>query len=186
MRRAEVERETKETKIKIILDLDGEGKLKGKIPIPYWRHLLETFVFYSSFDLEVYAEGDIEVDEHHLVEDLGLTIGMALRDALSNTNFKRFSHQILPMDEALVLLAIDISGRPYLKWKEDIKRDGHDLIKEFLKAFVNESKITLHVNIISGENLHHIQEAIFKALGLSLKEATRIEERISSTKGKIL
>lgn len=186
MRKVEVERETKETKIKIILDLDGNGELKGEFPIPYWKHLLETFVFYSSFNLEIYAKGDIEVDEHHLIEDVGLTLGMALKNALSNYNFKRFSHQVLPMDDALVLVAVDISGRPYLGWRENIKKDGNELIKEFLRAFVNESKITLHVNIFSGENLHHIQEAIFKALGLSLKEATSIEEKISSTKGRIL
>ncbi|MCX7942174.1 MAG: imidazoleglycerol-phosphate dehydratase HisB [Dictyoglomaceae bacterium] len=186
MRRAEVERETKETKIKVILNLDGVGELKGEIPIPYWKHLLETLLFYSFFDLEIFAKGDIEVDEHHLIEDLGLTLGMALKNALTNSNFKRFSHQIIPMDDALVLVAVDISGRPYLGWKDNINKDGNDLIKEFLRAFVNESKITLHVNIISGENLHHIQEAIFKALGLSLREAVSVEERISSTKGKIL
>ncbi|MEN2984262.1 MAG: imidazoleglycerol-phosphate dehydratase HisB [Dictyoglomaceae bacterium] len=186
MRKAEIERETRETKIKLILDLDGEGKIEGEFPIPYWKHLLETLIFYSSFNLEISAKGDLEVDHHHLIEDLGLTLGMALKNALANSNFKRFSHQILPMDDALILIAIDISGRPYLGWKDEIRREGNDLIKEFLRAFVNESKITLHVNIVSGENLHHIQEAIFKALGLALKEATRMEERISSTKGKIL
>lgn len=186
MRRAEIERETKETIIKLVLELDGEGKLIGEIPIPYWRHLLETLIFYSSFNLEIHAKGDIEVDPHHLIEDMGLTLGMALRNALSSSNFKRFSHQILPMDEALIMLALDISGRPYLGWHDNIKKEGNDLVKEFLRAFVNEAKMTLHISVIAGENLHHIQEAIFKALGLSLKEACSIENKISSTKGKIL
>jgi|YelNatPaOPRAMG01_1025707.scaffolds.fasta_scaffold00025_32 imidazoleglycerol-phosphate dehydratase len=187
MRKAEIKRETKETKINLVLDLDGEGNLKGNIPLPYFKHLLETLIFYASFNLDIYGEGDIDVDPHHLIEDIGLTLGMALRSALSS-NFQRFSHQIIPMDDALVMVALDISGRPFLGWHDEknILDKSRLIIKEFIRAFVNEAKITLHINIISGENYHHVEEAIFKALGLALRYACSINEKTLSTKGKIL
>jgi len=187
MRKYELERTTRETKIKLKLNLDGKGRFIGDFPIPYWKHLLETLIFYASFDLEMKAEGDIDVDFHHLVEDVGLCLGTAFYNIIYKYNFKRFSNKIVPMDDALVMTSLDISRRPYLNFKDNsqYRATEHELVKEFLRAFVNESKITLHVIILYGENIHHIQEAIFKSLGMALKEACEISDTTTSTKGII-
>lgn len=186
MRKADFLRETKETFIKVELNIDGKGELIGDFPIPYYRHLISSLCFYASWDLNISAKGDIEVDPHHLVEDTGIVLGKAFLEAVKTYNFTRFSHKIVPMDEALVMLALDISGRPFLSFKDEKEFLRNSLVKEFLRGFTNNAQITLHVWILDGENLHHIEEAIFKALGLALKEAsTIIDKNIMSTKGSI-
>lgn len=187
MRKAEVQRETKETFIKVELNIDGKGELKGDYPIPYYKHLISSLCFYAGWDLNIYAKGDIEVDPHHLVEDTGIILGRAFFEALRNSNFVRFSHKVVPMDEALIMLALDISGRAFLSFKDDLGILKGSLVKEFLRGFSNNSQITLHVWVLDGENIHHIEEAIFKALGLALKEAGSLnfDNNIMSTKGSI-
>lgn len=185
MRKTEIERETKETYVKIALNLDGEGAFLGDFPIPYYKHLISTLCFYAGWDVEINAKGDIEVDPHHLIEDTGITLGKAFNSAILKSSFLRFSNKIIPMDEALVMVVVDISGRPYLEIKDDKEILKGRLIKEFLRGFVNNSQITLHVWILSGENLHHVEEAIFKALGLALGEASKEVSNLKSTKGKI-
>ncbi len=185
MRKSEIERETKETYVKVLLNLDGSGSFSGDFPIPYYKHLFSTFCFYAGWDVEIMAEGDVEVDPHHLIEDTGIVWGKAFYNAVSSSNFLRFSSKIVPMDEALIMAVVDISGRPYLEIRDDKEILNGRLIKEFLRGFVNNSQITLHIWLLSGENLHHIEEAIFKALGFALGEASKEAPNLKSTKGKI-
>lgn len=193
-RKAEVKRTTKETEISLKINLDGKGINKIYTTIPFLDHMLEIFAFHSGFDLTIKAKGDIFIDDHHLVEDIGLALGNVFLKALgSKKGIKRYAEVITPMDEALSYVALDISGRPYLdynvKFLPQYKKSDFDysLIKEFLKAFVSEAKITLHIKILKGENNHHIAETIFKGLARVLKEAVRIENkgRLPSTKGKL-
>ncbi|MCX8022530.1 MAG: imidazoleglycerol-phosphate dehydratase HisB [Syntrophorhabdaceae bacterium] len=190
-RESKVFRKTKETDIKVEWSLDGEGRYGISTGIPFFDHMLSLFAKHGLFDLDIKAKGDTEIDSHHTVEDVGIAMGKALRDALGGMEgIRRYGSAITPMDEALCLTAIDISGRPHLVWRGKIKgtTGGFDaqVVKEFFKAFVNEGKITLHVNLLYGENLHHIIEAIFKSFGMALRDATRKEEAIKgvlSTKG---
>ena len=190
-RSATVARETKETGIRLSLVLDGSGKAKTESPLGFWNHMLTLFAFFGKFDLSVKAAGDIEVDEHHLVEDLGICLGEAFKQALGGkTGIRRFGAALAPMDETLVQTALDISGRPYLMFNIPLIREKENSAllenaREFLKGFVNHAGITLHVTLFSGENLHHISEAIFKGLGLALRDAVEVRDRgVSSTKGK--
>jgi len=192
-RKAIIERKTKETDIKISWMLDGAGNSSINTKIPFFDHMLELFSKHGFFDLEIHATGDIEVDHHHLVEDMGIAMGRALKEALGDfSGIKRYGHAIVPMDEALCLLAIDLSGRPNFVFKGTLK--GHTgnfdtiLIKEYFKGFVNEAKITVHVNLFYGDNIHHKVEAIFKAFGKALREAIAQDKNIKgplSTKGII-
>ncbi|MCX7965620.1 MAG: imidazoleglycerol-phosphate dehydratase HisB [Syntrophorhabdaceae bacterium] len=192
-RRAVIERKTKETDIKISWVLDGAGKAHINTKIPFFDHMLELFTKHGFFDLEIDATGDIEIDYHHTIEDIGIGLGRALKEALQDfSGIKRYGHAVVPMDEALCIFAIDLSGRPNLVFKGNIKGTIGNfdaaLIKEFFKAFVNEAKITVHVNILYGENIHHKVESIFKAFGRSLKEAITRDKNIKgplSTKGVI-
>ncbi|MEN3013668.1 MAG: imidazoleglycerol-phosphate dehydratase HisB [Endomicrobiia bacterium] len=195
-RKSNVKRITKETSVEVKINLDGKGKYKIYTSIPFLDHMLEIFSFHSNFDLFIKAKGDIFIDEHHLVEDIGLTLGEAFLKALGNKKgIKRYAEVITPMDESLSYVAVDISGRPNLcyevKFLPQYKKSDFDysLIKEFLKAFVNEAKITLHIKILNGENNHHISESIFKSLARVLKEATEIEDKSKrktpSTKGSL-
>ncbi len=191
MRTAQITRRTKETEIELYLNLDGEGKISLDTGIGFMDHMLELFAFHGGFDLTIKAKGDTHVDLHHLVEDLGLSLGRALKDALGEKlGIERYADVSIPMDEALARVALDISNRPMLIYEvEHISplMGGFDirLLKEFFRALTTEAKITLHIDLIRGEEPHHIGEAIFKACGKAIFRATRVSERDKppSTKG---
>lgn len=192
-RGASIERKTKETDIRITWGLDGSGKASISTKIAFFDHMLELFARHGFFDLQVDATGDIEVDYHHTVEDIGIGMGRALKEALEDfSGIKRYGHAIVPMDEALCLFAVDLSGRPNLVFKGKLKGQTGNfdvaLIKEFFKGFVDEAKVTVHVNLLYGDNIHHKVESIFKAFGRALKEAITEDKSIKgplSTKGVI-
>lgn len=192
-RSGNVKRKTKETAISIKFSIDGEGFYDISTGIPFFDHMLHLFSKHGFFDLQIEAKGDIDVDYHHTVEDVGIALGKALLQAIPNfEGIQRYGQAIVPMDEALCLLAIDISGRPTLVWKTKIEGKigtfDVEVIKEFFKGFVNESKCTLHINVMYGENLHHKVEAIFKAFAKALRQAITRDERIKgalSTKGSL-
>jgi len=191
VRKAKIKRATKETSIVVSWNVDGGGEYKISTGIPFFDHMLSLFAKHGLFDLEVKAKGDIDVDNHHTVEDVGIAMGAALRDALGDMEgIKRFGSAIVPMDEALCMVAIDVSGRSAFVWKGRMHgRTGGfdvDVVKEFLQAFVNEAKLALHVNLLYGGNLHHKVEAVFKAFARALKEAVEKDGRtkgVPSTKG---
>lgn len=189
-RKCKVSRRTKETELEVTLNLDGTGIYEVSTGIGFLDHMLELFALHGSFDLYLRAKGDLNVDFHHIVEDTGLAMGEALREALGEKKgISRYGYSIIPMDEALCLMAIDLSGRPHFSIKGRLSgRIGDfdvDLVRDFFIGFVNESRITLHIHIISGRNLHHKVESIFKAFGRSLWMACRKTETsdIPSTKG---
>jgi len=194
MREAKINRNTKETKISLTLNLDGQGKADINTGIPFLNHMLELFTKHGLFDLIINAKGDIDVDYHHTVEDIGICLGSAFQQALgTGKSITRYSSGLIPMDEALTQIAIDISGRPYLSFIAEnlIGKTGDfdiDLLKEFFLAFVNNAKLTLHLQVLAGDNLHHIAESCFKGVGIKLDEATKIDNRksdIPSTKGNL-
>jgi len=183
-------RKTNETEIRISLNLDGNGQHHIATGIPFFDHMLTQIARHGHFDLEIDAKGDLEIDGHHTVEDVGLVLGQALREALGDRRgITRFGHAYVPLDEALTRVVIDLSGRPYLIYKVEFKsaRIGDlqtELIEEFLKALVQEGRLNLHVENLYGRNQHHIAETIFKATARALHIATRIEHaEIPSTKG---
>ena len=185
MRIAKVDRKTKETDINVTINLDGEGKYTIDTSIPFLDHMLSLMCKHGLFDLKIKAKGDIDVDYHHTVEDIGIVLGKAIKQALVDMKgISRFGQASVPMDEALSTVSLDISGRPYLVYKVEfpkkskIKNFDPDLIEDFLQAFVSNSSITLHVESLYGRNTHHIIEAIFKALGRALKQAVKIDPRI--------
>ena len=190
-REAKVERKTKETAITVRWKLDGDGAYEVSTGIPFFDHMLSLFAKHGLFDLQVKASGDIDVDYHHTVEDVGIAMGKALRDALGDmSGIRRYGDALLPMDEALCMFACDIGGRPVLVFKGKLSgRTGEfdvDVVKEFFQGFVNEARICLHINLLYGSNLHHKTEAIFKAFGRALRQAVEKDERIKgvpSTKG---
>lgn len=191
-RRSLVERKTTETEIRLDLNIDGTGDSEIETGIPFFDHMLVLFAKHGYFDLTVKAVGDLEVDSHHTVEDVGLCLGQAFREALADKKgIIRYGQALLPMDESLVIVAVDISGRPYLVYKVDLPIENignYDtmLTVEFLQAFVTQAGITLHVDLLDGENPHHIIEAVFKGIGRALDEASRIDTRregLPSTKG---
>ena len=185
MRTAKVDRKTKETDIKVTINLDGEGKYTIDTSIPFLDHMLSLMCKHGLFDLKIKAKGDIDVDYHHTVEDIGIVLGKAIKQALVDMKgISRFGQASVPMDEALSTVSLDISGRPYLVYKVEfpkkskIKNFDPDLIEDFLQAFVSNSNITLHVESLYGRNTHHIIEAIFKALGRALRQAVSIDPRV--------
>jgi imidazoleglycerol-phosphate dehydratase len=185
MRRADVERKTKETDIKVAVNLDGEGKYTINTSMPFLDHMLSLMSKHGLFDVRIKARGDIEVDYHHTVEDVGIVLGKAVKQALGDMKgISRYGQSAVPMDEALALVSLDISGRPYLVYKVEfpkkskLKNFDSDLIEDFLQAFVSNSGITLHVGCPYGRNTHHIIEAIFKALGRALKQAVALDPRM--------
>jgi imidazoleglycerol-phosphate dehydratase len=194
-RKAEVYRKTRETEISVKLNLDGSGVADIEIPIGFLAHLITAFTQHSLMDLKVRSKGDLEVDQHHLTEDLGLVLGQALAKALSDKKgIKRFGFASVPMDEALVETTVDISGRPYLflELPRLPRNKGYFEFgdaREFLNAFVKTSGITLHAESRRGGNQHHILEALFKSLAQALKEAVSLEPRLKgkvpSTKGEL-
>ena len=194
MRTSKIERITNETKINLFLKLDGVGKSTVKTCIPFLDHLLDQLVFHSSIDLELNAEGDIEIDFHHTVEDCGICLGKAFMEALGDKKgINRYGFFLLPMDDALIRVALDFSGRSFLSWKVNFptNRVGDfdlELVREFFNAFSTNSGATLHVEMLDGFNSHHISEAIFKAMGKSIKMAVaknKDVEIIPSTKGSL-
>lgn len=192
MRESFVERKTKETDIKLRLNLDGKGIYKVSTGIGFLNHLLESFSKHSFFDLEIEAKGDIDVSFHHTVEDCGIVLGQAFLKALKDKKgIKRFGHFIMPMDEALVMCAVDISGRPLFYYDDKNLRGkitdfDFELVWEFIKGFVLESRSTVHLKVLEGKILHHVAECSIKCLAKALKEAVKIEnEDIPSTKGSI-
>lgn len=195
MRKALVERKTKETDIKLSINLDGKGQYSINTSIPFFDHMLSLMCKHGIFDMKLKAKGDIDIDFHHTVEDIGIVLGQAIKQALDDMKgISRFGQATIPMDEALASVSIDISGRPYLVYrvifpkKTKIKNFDPDLIQDFLQAFVSNSDITLHVESPYGRNIHHIIEAVFKALGKALKNAVSIDPRIKgipTTKGRL-
>ena len=194
-RQARVERKTKETDITLHLDVDGTGASKVATPIPFFSHMLEAWSKHGLMDLAIEASGDVEVDIHHTVEDVGIVLGQALRQALADKRgIVRYGTAFVPMDEVLVQASVDLSGRPFLVFNVPVARTrvsnfDLDMLQEFFRAFAFNAEITLHVTMHYGHNLHHIAEAVFKAVGRSLAEATRLNPRIAgvlpSTKGSL-
>lgn len=188
-------RKTKETDIKIELNIDGKGKSDILTPIPFLNHLLNNFAKHGLFDLKIKAKGDIEIDQHHTVEDIGIALGEAFKKALGDKKgINRAGYFVFPLDEALAVVAVDISGRAFLNFgckfkKEKIGDLDSDLIKEFFWGFVRHLEASLHIRALYGENEHHKTEAIFKAFGKAMKMACSKEKRIlkelPSTKGLI-
>ncbi len=194
MRKATVKRETRETQIELTVNLDGTGKYSVDTPVGFLSHMLETFSKHSLIDLEVMASGDVHVSHHHTVEDVGIVLGMAVKEALGDKKgIKRFGHAIIPMDEALAMCAIDLSGRPLLFYDDlgyrgKITEFDFELMEEFFKGFTLSAGITMHLKALAGRNLHHIAEALTKSLAVALKEAVSIDPRrqdTPSTKGTL-
>jgi imidazoleglycerol-phosphate dehydratase len=192
---AEVERLTGETQVSIRLGIDGQGTFSGQTGVPFLDHMLHLFTRHGLFNLAVTARGDLEVDAHHTVEDIGITLGQALRQALGEKKaINRYGSALVPMDEALAQVVIDISGRPFLVYDVVLttSRVGEfdtELIEEFLRALAVNAGLTLHVRLLSGKNTHHIAEAVFKGLGRALREAVQIDPRVEgvpSTKGVLV
>lgn len=193
MRRSEIERKTAETDISLALNLDGTGKSNIDTGCGFLNHMLTLFARHGRFDLDVTCHGDVDVDDHHSVEDIGICLGMAFAEALGNcAGIRRYGHIILPMDETLILCAVDLSGRAHLEYGLEIPTEkvgtfDTELTEEFLIAFVRKANMTLHVKQLSGRNSHHIIEGTFKALARTLAQAVSIDEKyrdeIPSTKG---
>ena len=191
---ATIKRKTKETDIVLSLTLNGKGKSKVETEIGFFNHMLEGFAKHGFFDLTLSVNGDLEVDPHHTVEDTGIVLGKAIKDAIGDkAGIKRFGSFILPMDDALCLCAIDLGGRPYLGFECEFKAErvgelDTELVKEFFYAVSYSAGMNIHIKMLSGENAHHMIEAMFKAFGKALDEATSRDERITdvlSTKGSL-
>jgi len=193
-RSAEVERKTRETNIRIALDLDGQGRAEISTGIAFFDHMLTLFAVHGFFDLTVHAEGDLEVDLHHTVEDVGLVLGEAVAQALNERRgIKRYGHAVTPMDDALAAVTIDLSNRPFLVYQlPKLKSTGIAFnplqAKEFCRALAIRGAMNLHINVAYGENEHHVLEAVFKAMGRSLDQACTLDDRIHgvrSSKGTL-
>jgi imidazoleglycerol-phosphate dehydratase len=194
-RQARIERKTKETDIVLHLNIDGTGASKVETGIPFFGHMLEAFSKHGLMDLTVDASGDLEVDLHHTVEDVGIVLGRALRESLGDRRgIVRYGTAAIPMDETLVSAAVDIAGRPFIVFNVPLRRTrisnlDLDLLEDFFRAFAFNAELNLHVNMHYGQNLHHIAEAVFKAVGRAVAQATRLDPRIAgvvpSTKGSL-
>lgn len=194
MRTASIERVTSETSIRVSLCLDGHGAADIDTGVGFFDHMLDAFVRHGCFDADIRACGDVQVDDHHTVEDVGIVCGRAFRDAIGDKGgIRRFGTAFVPMDEALVMASVDISGRGQAFYEVDpqVERIGSfdaQLVKEFFVAFAREAGVTLHVRLLCGENGHHIVEAAFKACARALREATEHDSRVKgvpSTKGSL-
>jgi imidazoleglycerol-phosphate dehydratase len=191
-RTADVQRQTHETRIRIRVDLDGKGSHQINTGIPFFDHMLVLFAVHGFFDLQVDAAGDIEVDHHHTVEDVGLVMGDAFRQALNDrAGIRRYGYAVTPMDETLAAVAVDLSGRPFLVYNVPGVGSGGRIFdaalgKEFFRAFSNRCGLNLHINVAYGENGHHILEAVFKATARALDQAVQLDSRVAgvhSSKG---
>lgn len=193
-RNAEVNRKTKETDIQMQLEIDGTGKSEIETGIGFFNHMLEGFSKHGFFDLKLNVKGDLSVDGHHTVEDTGIVLGQAIKEAIgAKVGIKRYGNFILPMDDTLVLCALDLSGRPYLVYEGEFAAEkvgcmDTELVKEFFYAISYSAGMNLHIKVLSGSNAHHIIEAMFKAFAKALDEATTMDARIQdvlSTKGTL-
>jgi imidazoleglycerol-phosphate dehydratase len=191
-RSAQTARQTNETDIKLSLGVDGSGEVSIETDVPFLNHMLDLFAKHGQFDLKVEARGDVDIDDHHTVEDIGICLGQVLREALGDkAGIKRYASVFVPMDEALAQVIIDVSNRPHFELRAEfpsvtVGSFSVELVHEFLWKFALESRITLHVIVHYGRNTHHMIEAVFKALGRALDEATAIDPRVKgvpSTKG---
>jgi len=189
-----IERKTNETDIQLSIDLDGVGRRNIRQPVPFFGHMLDLFAKHSGFDLTIDATGDIEIDDHHTVEDIGICLGEAFRIAISDkSGIRRYGSRYVPMDESLAHVALDISGRPFLVFHatfgtEKIRTFHTELVEEFFRAFSSHAQVTLHINLAYGTNAHHMVEAIFKAFAGALSEAVRRDGTVRgvlSTKGML-
>ncbi|MCL2559021.1 MAG: imidazoleglycerol-phosphate dehydratase HisB [Turicibacter sp.] len=190
MRCATINRKTKETDIALTLNLDGTGQSKINTGVGFFDHMLTAFSFHSGIDLEVTCRGDLEVDCHHTVEDVGLALAAALLEALGDkVGINRYGTSYVPMDETLARVVIDFSGRPAFVYQVDLQRDrlgtlDTQNVQEFFKSISNEAKMNLHMAVLYGDNDHHKVEALFKAFGRAVREAVKVvDERLPSTKG---
>jgi imidazoleglycerol-phosphate dehydratase len=194
-RKAEVVRETKETRIRVSVDVDGSGKSAISTGIGFFDHMLEAFAKHSAMDVNVEAKGDLHIDQHHTMEDVGIVLGQAFKEAVGGySGVIRFGHAYVPMDETLVRSSVDLCNRPYLVWKVSFPRDkvgqvDTELFKEFFHAFAMNSGACAHIELLYGENSHHIAEASFKSLARALRTAaavdTRLQGQVASTKGAL-
>src|ERR1041385_6510900 len=194
-RTGKTERKTKETEISVSLDLDGKGEAEVETGMPFFNHMLEIFTRHGLFDVKIRARGDLDVDYHHTVEDVGLVLGQAFKEALGDKHgIRRYGFFILPMDESLARVVVDVGGRPHMVYAAEaptmfVRDFNIVLVKEFCRAFSNALGANLHVQLVYGEEPHHVAEAIFKCLARALDVATQIEPRaadqLPSTKGKM-
>lgn len=194
-RRAAVDRGTRETEVRVEINLDGTGRSELATPVPFLNHMLEQISRHGTIDLEVRAEGDVHIDDHHTVEDVGIVFGQAVARALgSKEGIRRYGHAYVPLDEALARVVIDLSGRPGLEYHVDFPRDrvggmDVDLFQEFFRAFCNHAAATVHIDVLRGVNVHHIAETMFKAFGRALRMAVEADPRaqgiLPSTKGAL-
>ena len=193
-RQASVERNTKETQVAISIDLDGSGQLEVDTGLPFLDHMLDQIARHGLMNLSIKAKGDLEIDAHHTVEDIGITLGQAFAKALDKTGIRRYGHAYVPLDEALSRVVIDFSGRPGLFYQVQFAKGtvgsfDVDLFHEFFQGFVNHALVTLHIDNIRGKNAHHQIETIFKAFGRAVRMAVEIDSRASSvipsTKGSL-
>jgi imidazoleglycerol-phosphate dehydratase len=191
-RAAEIRRETKETTVAVSLTIDGSGTTTVSTGIAFFDHMLDQLGKHAGFDLTIEAQGDLEVDLHHTVEDVGIVLGNALREALGDKRgVRRFANALVPLDEALVQVALDLSGRPFLVYAVDpisewIGTFDPQLAEEFWKGFVDGARVTLHLRSLSGKNGHHVIEASFKGVARALRDAVKIEsDDVPSTKGTL-
>jgi imidazoleglycerol-phosphate dehydratase len=193
-RKSKVARTTTETDIRIKLNLDGKGSYILETGVPFLDHMLALWSRHGMFDLDISAQGDTGIDDHHTVEDIGICLGQAIANALGEkTGIRRYGTAFAPMDEALAMVVVDISGRAFLSFEalmpaQKVGDFDTELVEEFIRALANHADITLHVRLMQGKNTHHVIEAIFKGLGRAIKEAVSIDERIEgimSTKGQL-
>lgn len=193
-RQAKVERNTKETQITVAVNLDGTGKLESDTGLPFLDHMLDQIARHGLIDISVKAVGDLDIDAHHTVEDIGITLGQAVGKALDKTGIRRYGHAYVPLDEALSRVVIDFSGRPGLEYhvqfvKGTVGSFDVDLFHEFFQGFVNHALVTLHIDNLRGKNAHHQIETIFKAFGRAVRMAVELDPRsvgvIPSTKGSL-
>jgi len=194
-RSAKVSRDTLETQITVALNLDGSGKSSFNTGIPFLEHMLEQIARHGAFDLDIEASGDLHIDDHHTVEDIGITLGQAFKQALGDKQgIMRYGHAYVPLDEALSRVVIDFSGRPGLEYRVEFRRPrigqfDVDLFHEFFQGFANHAPATLHIDNLTGHNAHHVAETVFKAFGRALRFAVSQDERmqgvIPSTKGSL-
>ncbi len=194
-RRAEIRRETLETRVRVQIDLDGTGRGDFRTGVPFLEHMLDQVARHGMFDLGVECEGDVHIDDHHTVEDIGITLGQAVAQALGDKRgVRRYGHAYVPLDEALARAVIDLSGRPGLVFSCDFTRESigsfeTQLVQEFFQGFVNHARITLHLDLLRGSNAHHQAETLFKAFGRALRMACEIDPRLgqglASTKGAL-
>ncbi len=194
-RQAAVERSTLETRVAVQVDLDGSGRGTFATGVPFLDHMLDQVARHGAIDLEIKAEGDLHIDAHHTVEDIGITLGMAFAEAVGDKQgIFRYGHAYVPLDEALSRVVVDFSGRPGLVYEVEFPRAmigsfDVDLLREFFQGFVNHAQVTLHIDCLRGRNAHHIAETVFKAFGRALRAALTIDQRrsmaIPSTKGTL-